>query len=72
MTVDLVMHSTKGHIGRAVLVAGDSDFVPAIAVAKNEGVVVTLDHGQSCHNDLRLAADESFRIDQGLIDSVRL
>lgn len=72
LTVDLVMHSTKGHIGKAVIVAGDSDFVPAIAVAKNEGVVVTLYHGQSCHTDLRLAADESIRIDQDLIDSVRL
>ena len=72
LAVDLVMHSAKGHISRAVIVAGDSDFVPAIAVAKNEGVAVTLYHGQSCHNDLRLAADESFRIDQDLIDAVRL
>ena len=72
LTVDLVQHSTKGHISKAVIIAGDSDFVPAIAVAKNEGVVVTLYHGQSCHNDLRLAADESFRIDQPLVNSVRL
>ena len=66
------MHSAKAQISRAALVAGDSDFVPAIAVAKNEGVAVTRHHGQSCHNDLRLAADESFRIDQSLTDSVRL
>ena len=72
LAVDLVMHSAKGHIIRAALAAGDSDFVPAIAAAKNEGVAVTRYHGQSCHNDLRLAADESFRIDQSLTDSVRL
>ena len=72
LAVDLVMHSAKGHISRAALVAGDSDFAPAIVVAKNEGVAITRYHGHSCHNDLRLAADESFRIDQELIDSVRL
>ena len=72
LTVDLVQHATKGHINRAIIIAGDSDFVPAITVAKNEGVIVTLYHGQSCHDDLRQAADESFRIDQALIDSIRL
>ena len=72
LSVDLVQHSTKGHIGRAIVVAGDSDFVPAISVAKSEGVVVSLYHGQSCHDDLRQAADESIRINQALIDSVRL
>ena len=71
LTVDLIQHSTKGHISKAIVVAGDSDFVPAIAVAKNEGVVVTLYHGQSCHDDLRQAADEHYRIDQPLVDSVR-
>ena len=72
LSVDLVQHSAKGLISRAILVAGDSDFVPAISVAKNEGIIVTLFHGQSCHDDLRQAADESFRINQTLIDSIRL
>ena len=43
--VDLVQLSTKGQISTAALVAGDSDFLPAVSVAKQEGVVVHLYHG---------------------------
>ena len=68
--VDIAQLSAKGQIQQAVLVAGDSDFIPAIEVAKNEGVLVTLYHGSRPHADLRRQADERYRIDQPLIDSV--
>lgn len=72
LAVDLVKISADGHIQQAILVAGDSDFIPAIAAAKSEGVIVSLYHGGTAHNDLLEEVDEHFRIDQELIESVRL
>ncbi len=39
---DLVLLSARQNIDRAVLITGDSDFVPAIEVAKNAGVEIEL------------------------------
>ena len=69
--VDLVLHTVKRNIREAVLLAGDSDFIPAVRVAKAEGALIRLFYGSNCHDDLRKAADESTRIDQAFIDSVR-
>ena len=68
--VDMVQLSAKSHIQQAVLLAGDSDFIPAINVAKSEGVLVRLFHGEGCHSDLWQAADERVKLDQLFIDSV--
>jgi uncharacterized LabA/DUF88 family protein len=59
--VDLVMLAAKQRIHRAILVTGDSDFLPAIRAAKNEGVLVHLFHGtgpQQPHKDLWDEVDE--------------
>ena len=69
--MDIALLSAKGQIQQAILVAGDSDFIPAIEVAKNEGVLVTLYHGASPHSDLWRQADERFRIDQDMIDKTK-
>ena len=37
LSVDLVRHAAAGHIQHAVLIAGDSDFVPAVEAAKEHG-----------------------------------
>ncbi len=61
MATDLVMLSVKHLITEAVVVTGDSDLLPAITIAKNEGVVVRLAHGvgeHRPHNDLWIEADE--------------
>lgn len=71
LAVDLTQLAAKGQIQRAILVAGDSDFIPAIEVAKNEGVVVTLYHGSSYHSDLWQSADERYLIDRAMIDSIQ-
>ncbi len=42
LATDLVMLSTKRTITDAIMFAGDSDFIPAIEVAKAEGVIVQL------------------------------
>ncbi len=72
LSVDMVQLAARGHIRQAVLIAGDSDFIPAVDVTKNEGVVVSLYHGSNCHSDLLAKVDERVRIDQALIDSVTL
>src|SRR3989338_2257166 len=45
--VDLVRLSATKQIQKAILVAGDSDFVPAIKVAKEEGVSIILYYSPS-------------------------
>lgn len=70
--VDLVQLAAKGQIQQAILLAGDSDFIPAVTVAKAEGVLVRLFHGSNCHSDLWQEVDERIKIDQVLIDSVAL
>jgi len=68
--VDLTLLSGKRQITHAFLLAGDSDFIPAVEAAKNEGVLVRLYHGVRPHKDLWDCADERFIIDQGLLDRI--
>ena len=72
LAVDLVKLSADGHIQQAILIADDSDFIPAIAAAKSEGVIVSLYHGGTPHRDLLEEVDEHYRFDQELIESIRL
>jgi uncharacterized LabA/DUF88 family protein len=58
MGVDLVLLSAKQQISHAAVIAGDSDLIPALCVAKNEGVLVHLFHGSSPHRKLVEVADE--------------
>ena len=44
--VDLALLAAKHQITNAAILAGDSDFVPAIEAAKPEGVVIHLYHGK--------------------------
>ena len=68
--VDMVELAATRQIGRAILVAGDSDFLPAIEVVKRHGVLTILWHGtrgrrgvqSTCHNDLWDMCDERFEI----------
>jgi len=59
LAVDLVTLAFSRQIATAIVVAGDSDFIPAFDAAKNQGVRIVLFHGQknSAHRDLLLAAD---------------
>ena len=60
--VDLVLLSAKQQISHAVVIAGDSDLIPALTVAKNEGVLIRLYHGSAPHRKLVEVADERTRI----------
>jgi uncharacterized LabA/DUF88 family protein len=71
LAVDLVQLAAKHRITDAVLIAGDSDFLPALEVAKDEGVLIHLFHGSTPHDELYLCCDERSPIDQGFIDAIR-
>ena len=73
LAVDLVLFSTKHQINKAIIVTGDSDFLPAVLAAKNEGVLVHLFHGTGTnapHSTLWDAADDRTVIDAALLSSV--
>lgn len=71
LSIDLVDLSATKQITHAALVAGDSDFCPAVEVAKRNGVSVWLFHGKTPHKDLRRAADQRIVIDSAFCDPVR-
>jgi uncharacterized LabA/DUF88 family protein len=76
--VDMVELAATRQINRAILVAGDSDFLPAIEVVKRHGVLAVLWHGtrgghgrpSTCHNDLWDMCDERFEIDVAVAKAV--
>lgn len=66
LATDLVMHSTKRIITHASLLTGDSDFLPAIEIAKSEGVHLTLFYSNEenirPHDELLDAVDSPNKI----------
>ena len=72
LVVDMVLLAVKGHVSEVVLLAGDSDFIPAVAAAKSEGVIVRLVHGREPHRALLHEVDERVQITQEMVDSIRL
>jgi len=69
MGVDLVLLAVKQRITQAALITGDSDLLPAIEVARNEGVIVHLYHGETYHDELWDACDERTQIGAALISA---
>ena len=69
LAIELVSLAWKRNIDWAVVVAGDSDFVPAVEQAKDAGVVVRLLYfHESCHDELLDAVDERVEITQDMVD----
>ena len=52
LTIDLLSLSLKGQITKAIIITGDSDFVPLIRRVKDEGIKVQLMHGKSYSKEL--------------------
>jgi len=73
LSVDFVKLSCKGIIDKAILVTGDSDFVPAVKVAKEEGIVTILYYSSTppmyVHDELLDACDEKYEITSDLINA---
>lgn len=60
LSVDLVRLSCRRHIQKAVIVAGDQDFKPAVQAAKDAGVLVKLIYSpKSISDKLLKTCDES-------------
>jgi uncharacterized LabA/DUF88 family protein len=57
ITSDMVLLAARGHITDAILLTGDSDLIPAVETAKDQGIRVHLFHGSSAHRDLIDACD---------------
>jgi uncharacterized LabA/DUF88 family protein len=72
--VDIVHMCLSKRIERAILVTGDSDFVPAVVAAKDTDAIIELYYyksptgrGPSTHDELIKAVDERTPITQDLI-----
>ena len=73
LAVDLVRLSWGRQMATAIIVAGDSDFVPAIQAAKDAGVLVRLYYSKSSvHNELLESVDEAFEISEDIIEKCRI
>ena len=68
--VDLALLCGKGQITHAAILAGDSDFIPAVVAAKSEGVLVRLYHGGNFHKDLWDCVDEREPITKAFVDAI--
>lgn len=76
----MVQLAATKQITRAVLLAGDSDFVPAVEAVKQNGVLMVLWHGplsasgrahSSTHRELWGACDDRFEITSALVTRVQ-
>ena len=65
LSVDMVRHSAAGHIQHVIIVAGDSDFIPAVEATKDSGATVTLWYGDAntIHKDFLDLADIKHQFD---------
>jgi uncharacterized LabA/DUF88 family protein len=73
MAVDLVRMASNRQIEKAMIVTGDSDLVPAIEAARDEGVVVVLYYSANArHDELLQACDERYEITRNLIEKTKL
>jgi len=67
LACDVVLLSAKHQMSEMVLVSGDSDFLPAVKIARDEGIVVRLGHGSGAnrpHNELWDTVDERVELTQ--------
>lgn len=73
LAVDLVRMSWGKQIQRAVLLTGDSDFVPAVQAAKDAGVLTQLYYSKNAvHDELLDACDDCFQITPTIIGDVTI
>ena len=71
---DIARLCLRGRVSHIALLTGDSDFLPAVDVAKEEGVSVWLLHGDSktYAGELRQRADDALHLTPDLLQQARL
>ncbi|HYE79883.1 MAG TPA: NYN domain-containing protein, partial [bacterium] len=69
LVIDLANFAVKHLIDHAVIVSGDSNFVPAVSMAQDEGVKVTVWHSptEPQSNPLLVVSDDCYAIDEELV-----
>lgn len=73
MSLDITNMCYENQIQHAILIAGDSDFIPAIKRAKDYGAIIHLFyHPKSVHNEILDEIDELHEIDENLINSCKI
>ncbi len=73
MSLDIATMAYENQIQQAVIIAGDSDFIPAIKKAKDYGIIIHLYyHPSSAHNDLLDEVDELHEINQEFIKKCKI
>jgi len=72
VSTDLVRLSAKHLITDAAILAGDSDFIPAIDAAREDGVVIHLFHGAQAKPCLLEACDERTLIDDNFMTAIAM
>jgi uncharacterized LabA/DUF88 family protein len=72
LSVDLVRLAATNQIQKAILIAGDSDYVPAIKVAKETINVALYFREGTVHNELLQTCDDRFPMDDHFFDDVKL
>lgn len=72
--LDIASLVSKSKIDMAVLFTGDSDFVPAVSLAQEQGVLVRLVHGpaRTYHKELWNAVDERWELTEEIINKYPL
>jgi uncharacterized LabA/DUF88 family protein len=72
--VDLTRLAFKKVISHAAILSGDSDYIPAIQTAKDEGILIRLIHGPTgtYHDQLWDIVDERMEIRADILDGCRL
>ncbi len=70
--IDLVKLAIKSSIQKAILIAGDSDFVPPILEAKENDVIVkVVYYGNTVHDELLNACDERLEITAEILNELK-
>lgn len=74
LAIDLVHLAAKGRIRKAILVAGDSDHAPAVKMAKEDSILVSLWHFPNnpktvAHHELLQLCDERKEITRAIINA---
>ncbi len=71
LAIDLTRFSWRQVIQKAILVAGDSDFIPAIKEARFAGIIVQIYYAESgttgVHDEVFEVSDEQFEITKELL-----
>lgn len=71
MSLDIVSMCFDSQIQHAIIIAGDSDFIPAIKKAKKHGAIIHLFyHPNSVHDNILDEVDELHEIDENLINKI--